>query len=100
MTAPVWTRNEIESPCVQICVVDRKSRLCLGCYRSLDEIRDWSGMTPDAPHLSLFHANLPKIGRVILPNLDKIRPNKAQNQQWPHSICPNWTNSHILLVIQ
>jgi len=47
MTAPVWTRNEIESPCVQICVVDRKSRLCLGCYRSLDEIRDWSGMTPE-----------------------------------------------------
>lgn len=47
MTDQVWKRDEIESPCVKICVVHPESRLCMGCYRSLDEIRDWSKMDPD-----------------------------------------------------
>ena len=44
---PVWQRNEIESPCVRICVVHPETRLCTGCARSLDEIGNWSRMTPD-----------------------------------------------------
>ncbi|QYX56433.1 DUF1289 domain-containing protein [Roseovarius sp. SCSIO 43702] len=44
--APVWTRDEIESPCVRICVVHPEARICTGCLRTLDEIRDWSRMTP------------------------------------------------------
>lgn len=44
---PVWTRHEIESPCVQICVVHPEARICTGCYRTLEEIRDWSRMTPE-----------------------------------------------------
>lgn len=47
MTAPVWTRDEIESPCVQICVVHPVERICTGCLRSIDEITRWSKMTPD-----------------------------------------------------
>jgi len=47
MTSTVWSRKEIESPCVQICVVHPQSRLCLGCFRSMDEIRDWSSMTDE-----------------------------------------------------
>ena len=46
-TPPIWTRNEIESPCVQICVVHPDAQICTGCYRTLDEIRDWSKMTSD-----------------------------------------------------
>ncbi len=46
MSDDVWKRAEIESPCVKICIVDPQSRLCMGCYRSIDEIRDWSRMTP------------------------------------------------------
>lgn len=46
MTEPVWTRNEIESPCVRICVVHPETRLCTGCARSIDEIGRWSRMTP------------------------------------------------------
>ena len=42
--ADVWERNEIESPCINICVVHPQSRLCTGCGRSIDEIRDWSAM--------------------------------------------------------
>jgi predicted Fe-S protein YdhL (DUF1289 family) len=46
MSVPVWTRNEIDSPCVQICVVHPETQLCTGCNRSIDEIAKWSKMTP------------------------------------------------------
>ncbi|MCM2561244.1 DUF1289 domain-containing protein [Lutimaribacter sp. EGI FJ00015] len=46
MTDGVWKRDEIESPCVKICVIHPQERICTGCYRSLDEITQWSRMTP------------------------------------------------------
>jgi uncharacterized protein len=47
MSDEVWKRNEIESPCVQICVVHPTERICTGCYRSVDEITRWSKMDPE-----------------------------------------------------
>lgn len=44
----IWSRAEIESPCINICVVHPATRLCTGCLRSIDEIGAWSGMTPEA----------------------------------------------------
>lgn len=44
MSDTIWTRDEVESPCVKLCVVDPTSRLCIGCKRSIDEISRWSGM--------------------------------------------------------
>ncbi len=41
-----WTRDEIASPCVRICVVHPEARICTGCYRSTDEIAGWSRMSP------------------------------------------------------
>ena len=41
MTDDVWQRDEIESPCVRVCVIDQRSSLCLGCYRNAAEIRSW-----------------------------------------------------------
>lgn len=46
MSDEVWKRDEVESPCVKICVVHPESRLCTGCLRSIDEIAQWSRMTP------------------------------------------------------
>lgn len=43
----VWKRQEIESPCVQICVIHPETRLCAGCARSIDEIGAWSRMSPE-----------------------------------------------------
>lgn len=45
---PIWSRDEIQSPCVRICVVHPEARICTGCLRTLDEIRDWSRMSPEA----------------------------------------------------
>lgn len=47
-TDQIWRRNEVESPCIKICVIHPESRLCTGCLRSIDEIGAWSQMTPDA----------------------------------------------------
>ena len=44
---PVWTRDEIESPCVRICVVHPEARICTGCHRTIDEISRWSRMTTE-----------------------------------------------------
>lgn len=38
----IWKRNEIESPCKKICIIHPISKLCIGCYRSAEEIRLWS----------------------------------------------------------
>lgn len=47
MTDDIWKRVEVESPCIKICVIHPESRLCTGCLRSIDEIGDWSRMTPE-----------------------------------------------------
>jgi hypothetical protein len=44
----VWSRSEIESPCVKICLIHPEARICIGCHRSADEIAGWSRMTPEA----------------------------------------------------
>ena len=48
MTDEVWKRDEIESPCVKICVIHPEARICAGCHRSIEEITAWSRMTPEA----------------------------------------------------
>ena len=47
MTDPIWKRDEIESPCVRVCLIHPEARLCVGCYRTTDEIARWSRMTPE-----------------------------------------------------
>ena len=47
MSDQIWKRQEIQSPCVQICVVHPEERICTGCYRTIDEITRWSKMTPE-----------------------------------------------------
>ena len=47
MTDEIWARREIDSPCIKMCVIHPEERLCVGCYRSIDEIATWSHMTPE-----------------------------------------------------
>ncbi|HTO81922.1 MAG TPA: DUF1289 domain-containing protein [Methylomirabilota bacterium] len=35
------------SPCVSICRLDDRTGLCVGCFRNIDEIRDWMILPPD-----------------------------------------------------
>lgn len=46
MTDDIWARKEIDSPCIKICVIHPEERLCVGCFRSIEEIATWSRLTP------------------------------------------------------
>ena len=35
----------MKSPCINVCVIDPASGLCMGCARTLDEIARWAGMS-------------------------------------------------------
>ena len=42
----IMTRQaEVASPCVDICVLD-EADVCMGCYRSAQEITNWSQLDP------------------------------------------------------
>ena len=46
MSDEVSKREEVESPCIKICLIHPEARLCTGCLRSIEEIGEWSRMTP------------------------------------------------------
>lgn len=37
----------VKSPCVRVCTLDAAG-VCIGCLRSIDEIKAWGGMSPEA----------------------------------------------------
>ena len=36
--------QDIESPCIGVCSIDESTGFCLGCYRTVDEIKGWWDM--------------------------------------------------------
>lgn len=57
MSDDVWKRDEIESPCIKVCVVHPETRLCTGCARSIEEITAWGRLSTEARRAIL--ADLP-----------------------------------------
>ncbi|MDB5466048.1 MAG: hypothetical protein JWQ46_810 [Phenylobacterium sp.] len=55
----------IKTPCIQVCVVDGESGLCLGCYRRLSEIAGWAKL--DAAEREAIMAELPSRRSLIAP---------------------------------
>lgn len=37
----------IETPCIAVCFIDPRTKLCLGCGRTLAEIAQWHRMTSE-----------------------------------------------------
>ena len=35
----------LETPCLNICLLDDEAGLCVGCWRTLDEIARWGSMS-------------------------------------------------------
>ncbi len=40
-------KPEVSTPCINICRMDELNRFCIGCFRTLDELKRWSGMTEE-----------------------------------------------------
>ncbi len=51
MIDDTWKRNEVDSPCVNICVIHQDAKICVGCHRTADEITRWSTMGDEARQL-------------------------------------------------
>jgi len=47
MNDEIWQRDEPDSPCVKICSIHHLERICIGCYRTPQEISFWSRMSAD-----------------------------------------------------
>lgn len=47
MSEPARAVTPVESPCNRTCRIDPATRLCIGCFRSIDEIAAWGGMSPE-----------------------------------------------------
>ncbi len=47
MTDDIWQRDELDSPCVKICMIHPEAKICIGCHRTTGEIAGWSRMTPE-----------------------------------------------------
>jgi uncharacterized protein len=61
----IWTRDEVQSPCVKLCVVHPEERLCVGCYRTIEEISAWSRLTHEdrATIMADLPARAPRLAR-------------------------------------
>jgi predicted Fe-S protein YdhL (DUF1289 family) len=66
MNAPRPPRP-IKTPCVQVCVVDDASGLCLGCFRTLAEIASWARFSD---------AERDRIMAELADRVDRIAPEK------------------------
>jgi uncharacterized protein len=53
----------ITTPCVKVCVVDGESGLCLGCFRTLPEIAQWSRLD-EAERVRIAAALPARRGRI------------------------------------
>lgn len=62
----------IESPCIKTCVIDPAARICTGCFRSIDEITEWSRLSP-AARRRVMH-DLPSRASLIAASADKGPP--------------------------
>lgn len=45
----------MESPCINLCILDEQHGLCRGCFRTLDEIGNW-GVFPPADRQRIMAA--------------------------------------------
>ena len=63
MTDDIWTRAEPDSPCTKICTIHPRARICIGCFRTLDEIATWSSLDREQ-RLSLM-ATLPDREKLL-----------------------------------
>jgi predicted Fe-S protein YdhL (DUF1289 family) len=67
-------KDAVASPCISVCKIDGASGLCVGCFRTLDEIAAWSILENDERRAVI--AELPR-RRAAHPELNVDTPSDA-----------------------
>lgn len=78
-TDAVWRRQEIESPCVKICMLHPATGYCVGCGRTGDEIAGWTRFTTE--QRAAIRGLLP--GRMAEKTPRAERPSARRRQRSP-----------------
>jgi predicted Fe-S protein YdhL (DUF1289 family) len=63
ISPPTKPPRPIATPCVKVCIVDGESGLCLGCFRTLNEIAAWTSF-PEAERERLMRELPSRRGRI------------------------------------
>ncbi|MCY4307220.1 MAG: DUF1289 domain-containing protein [Rhodobacteraceae bacterium] len=74
----VWKRNEPDSPCQQVCLIHPDAKICIGCFRTPEEISNWALFSP-AERQSLLNELPQRRGKV------KLRRGKRQRNRFKRS---------------
>jgi uncharacterized protein len=69
--------NPPSTPCIQICVIDPLSALCIGCGRTVGEIAAWSGL--DEPSRLAIMAGLE--ARLVASRSRKARGRRLEARE-------------------
>ncbi|TCG05559.1 hypothetical protein BZM27_32925 [Paraburkholderia steynii] len=54
------TPTAVNSPCVDVCRIDSKSGLCVGCFRTRDKIRGGKNMSDHRRHQAINDRSSPE----------------------------------------
>ena len=57
----------VASPCINVCRMDAANALCVGCWRTLDEIARWSRTSDDDRRAILAAVEQRRAGRATDP---------------------------------
>ena len=71
MRAPgITAQTEVQSPCISVCCMSDNSGLCLGCFRTRDEIAGWSSAGDDGKR---------GVWKLIKQRMDGLLPSDPKN---------------------
>ncbi|MCY4100371.1 MAG: DUF1289 domain-containing protein [Rhodobacteraceae bacterium] len=71
----VWKRKEPDSPCQQVCLIHPDEKICIGCFRTPEEISNWA-LFSSAKRQTLLKDLPQRSGRV------KLRRGKRQRNRY------------------
>ena len=57
--------EHVKSPCVNVCIIDTRTDLCMGCYRTIHEIMIWQKMSNDDKRATLRSIENERATRAI-----------------------------------
>jgi len=40
------SKEEVQSPCISVCTINEDTGLCVGCFRTIEEIEQWWDLPP------------------------------------------------------
>lgn len=68
------------TPCINVCVIDQPSKICIGCGRTLDEIAAWGSL--GEPERKSIMATLPERMKALTARgRERVRPSERRRMQ-------------------